>query len=60
MAKRNGKFIGAYVDRNTKRKLKDEAKRLDRPVAWVIEKILEQGVKHLAEQSQPEPKAMAA
>lgn len=47
MTKRNGKFIGAYVDKETKRKLQAEAKRLDRPVAWVIEKILEQGVKHL-------------
>lgn len=48
MSKRTGKFIGAYVAKTTKQKLKDEAKRLDRPVSWVIEKILEQGVKHLS------------
>lgn len=46
MANRTGKFVGAYVEADIKLALEKEAKRLDRSVSWVIEKILSEGVKH--------------
>lgn len=47
MSTRTGKFIGAYIPKDVKTKLQKEAKDLDRPLSWVIEKILADGVKHL-------------
>lgn len=46
MSKRNGKFIGAYIQADVKRKLQREAKALDRPLSYLIERILSKGVKH--------------
>ena len=40
------KFIGAYVAEETKNKLQAIAAAHDRPLAWVIKKILVEGVKH--------------
>ncbi len=40
-------FVGAYVDEPIKVALKAEADQLDRPLNWIIEKILSEGVKHL-------------
>lgn len=51
--KRNGKFVGAYVAKSTKQALQDEARRMDRPVAWVIKKLLAEGVKHLNASGSP-------
>jgi len=47
--KRNGRFVGAYIPKDIKRKLEAQARAQDRPLSWVIEKILSEGVKHQAE-----------
>ena len=44
--KRNGKFIGAYIDKGIKAKLQAIADQQERPLSYVIEKILSEGVKH--------------
>ena len=46
MTRRKGKFVGAYIPKDIKRKLAAQAAAQDRPLSWVIEKILAQGVKH--------------
>lgn len=52
MSKRSGKFVGAYISGDTKRKLEREAQAQDRPLSYVIEKILAEGVKHLKQESE--------
>jgi hypothetical protein len=44
--KRKGKFVGAYIPKDIKRKLEAQATAQERPLSWVIEKILSRGVKH--------------
>ena len=46
MARRKSKFVGAYVPREVKRRLLVLAREQDRPLTYIIEKILEQGLKH--------------
>jgi hypothetical protein len=46
VTRRKGKFVGAYIPRDIKRKLEAQAAAQERPLSWVIEKILAQGVKH--------------
>lgn len=58
MSKRTGKFIGAYIKGDIKRKLEREAKAQDRPLSYIIEKILTEGVKHLSAEG-PELKQAA-
>ncbi len=53
MGQRTGKsFIGGYIKKDTKAKLNRVAKAQDRSLSYLIEKILESGVKHLEEQAQ--------
>lgn len=49
MSKHKGKFVGAYVDSRVKKKLSAIAVEQDRPLSYIIEKILAEGVKHLTE-----------
>lgn len=42
-------FVGGYVKPKLKRELQKIAQEEDRSVNWVIEKILETGVKHRAQ-----------
>ena len=47
MSERNGKkFVGAYVEADTKNKLQKLAQAADRPMNYIIKKILAEGVKH--------------
>ena len=51
--KRNGRFVGAYIPKDVKRKLETRAAQMDRPLSWVIEKILAEGVKHPTASAEP-------
>lgn len=59
MSKRKGRFIGAYIPKEVKRKLEAQAEALDRPLSWLIEKILSEGVKHPTPQPAEELKQAA-
>jgi predicted transcriptional regulator len=52
MSKRKGKFIGGYIPKDVKTKLQQRAREQDRPLSWVIEKILTEGVKHREQMKQ--------
>ena len=57
MSTRAGKkFIGAYIPAPVKKRLEQIAKTQDRSLSYVVEKILDEGVKHQAQ----EPQAKAA
>ena len=48
---RNGKaFVGAYVPEELHAKLVAEAQADDRPLSYLVKKILAEGVKHLKQQ----------
>ena len=54
MSERNGKqFIGAYIKAETKGKLQRLASAQDRPLAYIVEKILAEGVTHHKAQLKP-------
>lgn len=46
-AKRSGKFVGAYINADTKRRIQDLARQQDRPASYIIKNILLAGVTHL-------------
>ena len=47
MNERNGKaYIGAYIDSKTKKQLLEIAKREDRPLSYILQKVLSWGVTH--------------
>lgn len=46
-AKQTGKFIGAYVHRDVKARLGKQAKRMDRSVAWLVEKLVSDGLERM-------------
>jgi len=47
MSERNGKsYIGAYIEPDTKKKLLALAKEQDRPLSYIIQKVLDMGVSH--------------